>query len=539
VRGSGEIDIHVISGDASALPQPPEVVERQPSAVDWKGAAWATGLVVSATTVSAFGRNLLALPDIVMIYLLVIMIVAVRFSRAASVLAAVLSVAFYDFFFIPPFFTFSVSDVRHTLTFSMMFGVGLVISGLTLRIRRQEHDARSREVQTAALYALSREISAAPDEDTVATAIVLHAAEVFEAAAAVVFVSETGTPTIAAQSGEVPFGPDEQGVARWVFEHERPAGLGTDTLPGARVMCLPLRGTSHAVAVLALALRPHSGDFALDRHFRDAYLRQGAMALERARLAEDAKTSALRARTEEMRSSLLSAVSHDLRTPLAAITGAGTMLRDDAARLGTADRADLVDTICEEAERLERLVGNLLDMTRLESGSLKVKREWVPVEELVISALTRLGHRLEGREITTDFPREVPLISVDPVLVEQVFVNLFENAVKYTPPGSPLEIHARNADDGVEIEVADRGPGLPPGLERRLFEKFFRGPNVKGGGVGLGLSICRGIVEAHGGTLVAENRPGGGAVFRITLPKMEGAPVVVTEPDGTGVEVPS
>jgi two-component system sensor histidine kinase KdpD len=536
VRGSGEIDIHVISGDPSPLPPVDDTPERQASPIDWKGSAWATGLVVAATTVSAFGRTPLALPDIVMIYLLVIMIVAVRFSRAASVLAAVLSVAFYDFFFIPPFFTFSVSDVRHTLTFSMMFGVGLVISGLTLRIRRQEHDARSREVQTAALYALSREISAAPDEAAVATAIAQHAAEVFEAGAAVVSVNDSGVPAIAAQFGEVPFGAEEQGVARWVFEHERPAGLGTDTLPGARVMCLPLRGRSRAIAVLALAIRPQSGAFALDRHFRDAYLRQGAMALERSRLAEDAKTSALRARTEEMRSSLLSAVSHDLRTPLAAITGAGTMLRDDAARLGPADRADLVDTICEEAERLERLVGNLLDMTRLESGSLRVKREWVPVEELVISALTRLGHRLEGRDITTDFPRDVPLISVDPVLVEQVFVNLFENAAKYTPPGSPLEIHARNEDDGVEIEIADRGPGLPQGLEGRLFEKFFRGPNAKVGGVGLGLSICRGIVEAHGGTLVAENRPGGGAVFRVTLPKMEGAPVVLAEPDAVEPE---
>jgi two-component system sensor histidine kinase KdpD len=248
------------------------------------------------------------------------------------------------------------------------------------------------------------------------------------------------------------------------------------------------------------------------------------MALERARLAEDAKTQALRARTEEMRSSLLSTVSHDLRTPLAAITGASTMLLDGSARLTVGQRTELLETICEEAERLERLVSNLLDMTRVASGSLKVKREWVPIEELVVSVLARLESKLEGRAVRMDIPDDTPLVSVDPILFEQVFVNLFENIAKYTPANTAVEVRGRAQDGNVVVDVMDYGPGLPKGAEQRIFEKFFRGPQARSGGVGLGLAICRGIVEAHGGRLSAANRPEGGAVFRIELPIVGSAP---------------
>ena len=196
-----------------------------------------------------------------------------------------------------------------------------------------------------------------------------------------------------------------------------------------------------------------------------------------------------------MRSSLLSAISHDLRSPLAAITGAGTALRDDPGRLGTEQRAELVDTICTEAERMERLIGNVLDMVRIESGGMAPRRDWVPLEEVLGSALLRLDAKLQGREVRTDLPEGLPLVPVDPVLFEQVFVNLLDNAVKYTPSGSPVEISARASDHGLEIEVADRGPGIAPGDEERIFEKFHRGAHAGGGGVGLGLPICRGIVR--------------------------------------------
>jgi two-component system, OmpR family, sensor histidine kinase KdpD len=247
------------------------------------------------------------------------------------------------------------------------------------------------------------------------------------------------------------------------------------------------------------------------------------LAIDRALLDEEARAAALRVKTEEMRSSLLSAVSHDLRTPLAAITGAGTALRDEQGRLGPTERADLLDTVCTEAERMERLIGNLLDMMRLDSGGMRPKREWVPLEEVVGSALTRVETRLGGRQVIMGLPHDLPLLSVDPVLFEQVFVNLLDNATKYTPPGSPIEIAAGANAGTMEIEVSDRGPGFAPGVEERLFEKFWRGDHPGVGGVGLGLPICLGIVRAHGGVLTAENRAGGGARFRIRLP-IEAAP---------------
>jgi two-component system sensor histidine kinase KdpD len=525
VRGSGDIDVHVISGEAQVplAPVPADAGQKPRVAVEAYAAAAA--LVTAATTASILCRSVFALPDVAMLYLLTIMVVAARFGRGPSFFAATISVAAYDFFFIPPFYTFAVSDTRHALTFLMMFGVGLVISGFTLRIRRQEQEARAREEQTSALYGLSRELGAASTSEQVVEVIAAQAAKVFECDAAVVTVRADSTLGIAAESGKIPFEPPEQAVARWVLEHGRPAGLATETLPGAKVTCLPLSSGPTVLGVVALTARPAARAFAEYRAFDDSFVRQCAMALERARLAEDARSAALRARTEEMRSSLLSAVSHDLRTPLAAITGAGTMLRDESVKPTPRQQAELLATICEEAERLERLVTNLLDMTRLESGAVKVKREWVPLEELVVSALARLESKLERRPVTTEIPDDLPLLSVDPVLFEQVFLNLFENAAKYTPSGSPLDVRARQEDETVVIEVADRGPGLTPGEEGRIFEKFVRGGRANGGGgVGLGLAICRGIVESHGGTLSAENREGGGALFRITLPVARGAP---------------
>jgi two-component system sensor histidine kinase KdpD len=268
---------------------------------------------------------------------------------------------------------------------------------------------------------------------------------------------------------------------------------------------------------------------AVEHHrFIEAFTQQAGLAIERARLAEEAKASALRIRTEEMRNALLSAVSHDLRTPLGAITGAGTALRDDKGRLDPAQRAELCETICAEAERMERLIGNILDMVRLESGGIVPKREWVPLEEIVGSALTRLESRLGSCEVRVVIPESLPLVSVDPVLFAQVFVNLIDNALKHGE-SSPIEIAARHQAGALQIEVADRGPGLPAGAEQRVFEKFYRGPQVRAGGVGLGLPICRGIVQAHGGAIVAEPRAGGGALFRITLPAQEAPPAIAVE----------
>jgi K+-sensing histidine kinase KdpD len=279
--------------------------------------------------------------------------------------------------------------------------------------------------------------------------------------------------------------------------------------------------------ISALTLRIRRGE--LDARAREA--RTVALSAERSRLAEEARAASDAAHAEKLRSTLLSAVSHDLRTPLAAITGAATTLRDDRDSLDRAQRDDMVATICEEAERMERLIANLLDMTRLESGAVTVRREWVPLEEVVGSALTRLDAKLAGRAVKVALPDELPLVSVDPVLLEQLFFNLLENATKHTPAGVPLDVSARALDDGgVEVTVADRGPGLPAGGEGRVFERFFHTPTARGGtGVGLGLAIARGFAEAHGGTLTARPRDGGGAAFVLTLPSMGPGPSLPTE----------
>jgi K+-sensing histidine kinase KdpD len=252
------------------------------------------------------------------------------------------------------------------------------------------------------------------------------------------------------------------------------------------------------------------------------------------REAELTKAAELRARTEEVRSSLLSAVSHDLRTPLGAITGAASTLRAAGETLDVTQRADLVDAICVEADRLDRLVRNLLDMTRLDSGSVQIRRDWVPLDEVVTSAIGRMDERLSGRAVRADIPDELPLVSVDPVLLEQLFVNLLDNVVRHTPAAAAVTITARQDGDArlVHVDVADDGPGLPPGDEQRVFQKFFRGRGAGAGGAGLGLAICRAIATVHGGTLEAHNRPTGGASFRLALPLPSAAPPLPdAEPD--------
>jgi len=528
VRGSGDIDVQIISGDAGEAP-PKTVVQSPESKVDVRGFASAVMAVALATGLSAVARFVLAASDLVMLYLVGIMLVATLFGRGPAILAAALSVASYDFFFVPPYYTFAVSDARHVLTFAMMFAIGLLIGGLTLRIRRQEQNARDREERTATLYALSRELGNALDQAQAAASLARHAAGVFGRGAAVFVPGTDSSIQRLASAGTVPFGPTEDGVVRWVLAHGRAAGLGTDTLPGSRLTCVPLSTGPNVRGVLALEPRSEAGMRFDERDFLEAFARQGALALERAQLADEAKSAVLRARTEEMRSSLLSAVSHDLRTPLAAITGAATTLRDRTAHVSADQRSELEDTICEEAERLERLLGNLLDMTRLESGAVKVKRDWVPVEELVGSALTRLEGKLQGRPIDVQLSPALPLVSVDPVLIEQVFINLLENVAKYTPTDSSIEIRGALGPQGVEITIADQGPGIPKGSEERIFEKFFRGTHTGVGGVGLGLAICRGIIEAHGGQIRAQNRPAGGAEFQITLPIVGHAPSIPGE----------
>jgi two-component system sensor histidine kinase KdpD len=317
-----------------------------------------------------------------------------------------------------------------------------------------------------------------------------------------------------------PMDEKERSVAQWVFDRGRAAGASTDTLPGAEGLYVPLAGAAGPVGVAGVRAKDA-------RRFQDpgtmrlleTFAGQAALAVERVRLAERAQQEQVEAEAERLRTALLSSLSHDMRTPLGAITGAASSLMEDRGALTEPARRDLLRSILDESQRMNRLIGNLLDMIRLETGALEVQREWQPLEEVVGVALIRLEERLREHRVEVRLPPDLPLANIDGLLIEQVFVNLLENAVKYTPAGSTIEIGAAAGEGGLVVDVADRGPGLPPGEEARVFDRFYRLPGTGGaGGVGLGLTICRGIVTAHGGRTWAENRDGGGTVFRFTLP---------------------
>ena len=523
VRSSGDIDVYVMSGEAS-LPQPKRAHRslRIPTAPLAFVAAASSVLMATAISWTAFGPKQLA--DVVMIYLLGIVLVALRFGYGPSILAAVLSVLLFDFFFIPPFYTFAVRDLSHIVTFSVMFLVAIVISGLTQRVRAQAEAAGQREQRTASLYALSRELAATKQVEDIAQIAARHLFDALGMEAALLVPSSDRSTVGSVHMGRhaLAMNAKEQSVAEWVWDHERPAGLSTDTLPSAQALYLPLLASRGKVAVLGV--RPDDPKRLLTPEMRQhlaAFGNQIASAIERTELASEAQWAQLQMETEQMRSSLLSSVSHDLRTPLAVVTGAASTMLEDA--VSDATRRELTETILQEAQRLNRLVRNLLDMTRLEAGALRVNKEWQPLEEVVGSALNRLEDALSGRRVETELAPDLPLVPLDAVLIEQVLVNLLENALKYTPAGSPIEISARARPAGVEVVVADRGSGIAPGEEQRIFEKFYRAPGAQGGGVGLGLAICRGIVMAHGGQISVLNRVGGGAEFSLQLP-VEGQP---------------
>lgn len=524
VRGSGEIDVLVISGDEEE-PRSESAEPAAREAAPLRSWLLAAGLIAVTSAVAAPLHRWLHVPDVEMLFLLAVMTAGVWLGRGPSLLAAALGVAAYDFFFVPPYLTFSVADARFLMTFAMMFGVGIVMSELATRLRRQEQDARAREARTAALVSLSSELGSVVALADGAQRVARLAAESFDASAFVLSRGGAGgLERIAAHPPGAVIEANELAVSRWALERARMAGAGTDTLPGARSLAVPLGLGEAPNAVLALIRATETPLGADQRAFLAAFCRQAAIALDRTVLAERAHAAALRARTEEMRSSLLAAVSHDLRTPLAAITGAATALRD-VPELRRGVPGELIATICDGADRLERLVTNLLSMTRLESGEVALRREWVPLEEIVGSALTALESTLARNDVRVALAADLPLVLVDPILIEQLLVNLLENAVRHAP-AAPIELTARRVASEVEIAVADRGPGLPPEVLARPFEKFVRGTSARGPGVGLGLAICHGIAAAHAGSIAAESRAGGGVAFRVRLPAGEAPPLV-------------
>ena len=514
VRRSSGIEVMVIPGGQTLRGA------TRPEARSTRGwfrrysATLATVLASTLVCGAMFGR--FDNSNLIMVYLLGVAFVAARYGRKPSMLAAVLSVAAFDFFFVPPHLTFAVSDTQYLVTFAVMLVVSLLISTLAVRVKTQAEAAAQRGQRTQPLFDLTRELATATTAAQLAGVTARHVSDLLRGPAEMLLPAADGR--LAPAQKLAVSAVREAAVAQWVLEHGRPAGLGTDTLPGAAALYLPLRGAGGVLGVLGVVPDEALLPLALDQmELLETLAHQAASNLERVRLAAEAEQARVAAEAERLRSTLLSSVSHDLRTPLAAITGAASSLASGAQLPAAAER-ELKQTILEESERLNRRVANLLDMTRLEAGALELSREWVSLEELVGSTLARLERLLAGRPFTTQLPPDLPLVKVDALLLEQVLVNLVENALKYTPPGSAIRV-AASAENAATIlvEVRDEGPGLPPGTEERVFEKFRREERGRGG-FGLGLAICRAIVVAHGGRIWAENLPGGGAAFRFTLP---------------------
>ena len=522
VRRSGEIDVSVVSASAEPAPSGP-VAAAAPAGtpIGWHRYGGAAIAVALTTLAAHFAAPLLPHSSIAMLYLLGVAAVAARWGRGPAALASVLGVAAFDFFHVPPFLTFAVADSEFVVTFAVMLVIGLLIGTLTARIRDQVLAARRHEQEAVALYSLSRELAATGPAPALAAVATRRIGALFERPVAIFLPDESGRLALPEGMLEPGFASeDEQAVATWTFQHAQRAGWGTDTLPGAAALHLPLATARGVAGVLALFAPADRRPLRPDQvHLLEAFGNQLALALERERLAAEAERARLRAEAERLQSALLSSVSHDLRTPLASITGAASTLLEPDPALEPEARRELTEMIYDEAERMGRLVGNLLDMTRLATDSLAPRREWQSLEEIVGAAVHRLGRRLDGRPLQLDLPANLPLVAVDGVLLEQVLINLVENALRYTPPGTPIEITARADATALELAVADRGPGLAPGEERAIFERFRRGAaSQETRGSGLGLAICRGIIEAHGGSISAANRASGGAEFRIRLP---------------------
>jgi len=518
IRASGDIDVYVVSQTSQETDVPHRRTHARRRA--WQPYLASIGLSALVTLVGLPLRRFVHPTNLVMLYLLAVGIVAARWGRGPSALASLVGVLFFDFFFVDPRLTFTVEDTQYLITFLGLFGIGLAISQLESRAREQALAAQRREIQTASLYAFSRLLTRSSTLDEISEAIVKHLEESFHWRV-VVLIPEGGRLVTRAKSPGAP-APDESelAIAAWVLERGKPAGRETDTLTAATMRYVPLRAPHSVVGVLGIQLPVEAGHLSPEeRQYIDTIAAQASLAIWRTRLDDQAREHQVALSTERLQTALLGSISHDLRTPLVTIMGVLSTLKERETRLDEAIRQNLIESAEEEADRLNRLVGNLLDMTRLEAGTLRLRAEPCDVSDVIGSALEQLSTRLYDRQVSVRVPADAPLVTLDFVLMQQVLVNLLDNALKFSAGDTPVEVWVRPVGDEIEIEVADRGIGIPPGELARVFDKMYRVQRPQAvSGSGLGLTICKGIVEAHGGRIVARNRPGGGTIVTVSLP---------------------
>ena len=523
IRQSERVDVYVITGNGASLKREKSVA-KQPR-YRWRRYLVGLVLVGLSTLLGLVMRHHVSPTSIIMIYLLGVVISALYLGLGPSIMVSIIGVITFDLFIIPPYISFNVERAEYAFTLIVLLIIGIVVSYLTSRVRRQSRVARQRELETATLYALSRDLAATSGLQPTIHVVISSAKQTFERDA-VIFLPDArdkGTLKPFTDSPNLIIDKNEIAAAVWSFEHQKTVGYGTDTLPNAKALYLPLNTARGAVGVMALWVSDSVNQLTIEQtRLAEAFTDLAAVALERTQLAEEARNAQILEATEKLQTALLNSISHDLRTPLVSIIGVLSSLQEKGISLDNAARMNLIQVASEEAERLNHLITNLLDVSRIEAGALKMSKQPSDVQEIIGLALESVGSPSIIRPIKIDIPLELPFVSVDFGLIVQALINILDNSLKYSPADSPIEISGRWVGQQIEIAIADRGIGIPPEDLQRVFDKFYRvqrPDNVTG--TGLGLSISKGIIEAHGGRIVAENRHGGGTIVRLTLPVAE------------------
>lgn len=518
IHKSGDIDVYIVtSSDKPSVPADESPLKLHSSIPRY---VWSLLLVTLATATGFLIGGRIEQTNLVMLYLLTVVVSAIYLGRGPAILASLTSVLLFDLLFVTPYYTFAVSDTQYIIVFIALFLVGMVISQLTARASEQTEAARRREAETAELYDLSRDLASSANVESILAVLQKHLEQTFSRTITVLLPD--GDQLVArVMSKDMTLDDEEMAVADWVYRRNEPAGRHTNTLPAAQLRYLPLKTSKGVMGVLGVG-KPITADTDLtpaERRLMEAFANQGAQAIERALLEEQNRQMVLLQSAEKLQNALLNSISHDLRTPLVAITGALSALDENSIKMDEPTRNALIENARGEAERLNRLVGNLLNMTRIESGAIKLHLEPGDVQDLIGTAIEQLGKRITNRTVKVDVPINFPLVPMDFTLMAQVLVNILENAVKYSPEYCAIEITVRVMDNKARLQILDRGEGIPPEDLARVFDKFYRIQRPDSvSGTGLGLSISKGIVEAHGGQIRAMNRAGGGTILEVELP---------------------